>query len=207
LSLGLGLSGCFRTATFTSAQPLEAGRHELAVRGNALGILSGTDGGAVAVGALRYRVGLDGTQDLGLSLGTDGAYLQYKRALVGGTTRLSLAPEVGGFFLGDDYTQFSAQVPLLVGWAVGGSHELTLAPRLGVVVGGDFDGRGDDFGVMPVAALSFGGTFRLGRTVRLVPEVALNYPVVALRDDVSWNHDFLVVEAGLALAFEFGGSD
>ncbi len=208
LGAALALSGCLRQGTYTSARPLAKGHHEVAVRANGLAAATPDDATGLVQAAVRYRVGLTGDTDLGAGLGTDGLSLTLKHRVHDGPTQVSLAPEVAGLWV-DGFRSVLAQVPVLFGWTSAGGHELTLGPRVGVWALGSDGFFGDGDATILTSGLSLGATVLLGHTVRLVPEINVTAPLVNVRGDgeTAVNDSLVYLEGGLALVFEFGGSD
>ena len=205
----LTLGGCFNFGSYQSADTLGEAHHEVAVEGVGVGALATDDSVILPRGSVRYRAGLTDTVDLGARLGTAGVDILSKFQLTDRSDEslvFSIAPEVGGMALDADTLVLRGQVAGLLGFGVSEAVQLVLGPRVHVwyldVDGGLFDGQG----AFLSAGLSAGAYIELGDLVRLVPEVTLVAPFVALNEDGStFNDAFLLVEGGVALLFAFGG--
>jgi hypothetical protein len=203
VGLSVSLVGCFSHGSYEPARTLGAGHSSV------VGTLDGTFlGGADQVlprGTLGYRRGLSDTMDLGAGIGSDGVSVYGKFALKTRGTRISLAPQMTGMVFGSNQWSALAELPVLFGWGFGGDHELTLGARVGVW-GFEFDGFfGDSGGALITTGTTLGATFGVGPGWRLVPEVGLTYPALAIRDDGTSNANdvFVVVQAGVGVGYVF----
>jgi hypothetical protein len=170
-------SGCASLSSFETARTLGRGKVEFSLEpgvGGALadpalahsGLAPWAPQGNVAV-----RGGVSDSVDLGGRVGTTGAEIQTRFALLPNgfsVVHLSLAPAVGYFPpIGGVRGFVFAQLPLLFGVETGGGSELVLGPK---VLDISYPGAGRSSSLFAGASLGF--RIQLARHFALHPEVA-----------------------------------
>ncbi len=178
-------SGCAMIGSVQTARTVGEGNFQFAVEPSAWGAASPDGGGALVGFNIAGRYGVSDRFDLGGRVGTTGAQLMGKVMFTdpeADGVRLALAPAGGGFGLaagGAGFGMLTLQVPLLIGVPVGEHSELTLGPRVHnilIVGGGGGEAAGANF---LLGGLSVGFAGALGPNFRLMPELTVEYPIVA----------------------------
>lgn len=182
LSLVL-LSGCATLGTFQNAETLGKGGWEV-------GIEPSMWGGAGAGGAVTYphagvsaRVGVSDRVDIGGRIGSTGVEFTTKFGLTArdAAVPISFAPTVGGFAIavsGASAGILALHLPVLIGLRVGDRGEFVLGPKAHIYQ--IFANSGSLGGSATIWSLggSAGYSAPVGKTVKLIPEVACVVPVV-----------------------------
>jgi hypothetical protein len=210
------LAGCATLGTVQTADTVGKGRFQFAIEP---GFWGGTGLGGVALprADIAGRYGVTDWMDLGARVGTTGVEFTSKVQLTPPAMEafvVSVAPSVGGLAVGTGDNRvgtFWLHAPLLLGFGLGGGHQLILGPRVhdwtffGAVEGAS--------GVASVVSLgtSVGISFKLGKHFRLLPEAVLMKPVAGRATWDAWGLEGDVGSDGGALLFQgtlgllFGG--
>jgi hypothetical protein len=179
--------GCASMSSMQTADTLGKGRVQGAVEVGVQGLTASANGSSAGIfyphidGAVRF--GVSDSIDLGLRAGFSFLELQGKFLLTtpgDPNLAISVAPSIGGIFLGGGTSGPTSSVallnialPVLIGFKFNGGHELVLGPRLQdwlVFAGGA--GAGNLFG----AGASVGFAWRLTDGFALMPELSAVLP-------------------------------
>lgn len=201
--LALTLPGCVTMGTLQRADTLGAGGYEIGVEPGAWGAGAGGTGTVLPSVAVSARIGVSDRTDIGFRVGSNGIDLGFKQQLTAPGTDgvvLSLAPQLGGFFIGAGEGAaglYHVQVPVLIGVPTPGDSQLVLSPKLhwlGALASASGDGGS-------VGLLSLGGgvgyAARLSPAVQLLPEVTALVPVVATASSNGSSETSAIEEAGV----------
>jgi hypothetical protein len=165
--------------------------------------------------SLRY--GLTERVDVGVRFGSSLLELQSKLLLTSPEDpdkAVSLAPSLMWFFLGGDVGDAvvdyaNLAVPLLVGLKMPGGSEFVVGPRLNLSRFSLGTGGAEGRLIVASAGLSVGYALRFGENFRLLPEVAISYPLLGALDiSVTDSRVLSGFNSGFAqvkLGFLFGG--
>jgi hypothetical protein len=129
---------------------------------------------------LGLRYGVTDTVDLGVRFGSSLVELQSKFLLTrpeDPNKAISLAPSVMGLLVGsgdDNVSYVNAAMPVLVGFKTSGGSEFVLGPRVALT----HLSVGDASATFISAGASVGYALRVTNGFRLMPEVAVSYPLV-----------------------------
>lgn len=193
----VGLSGCATLGGYQSARPLAPGKWE--VGGELTGTLtkSRDEQEFHAAPALAVRTGVADGVDLGIRLGAVLPELYATIALDRDGVAWALAPALGATYSRTAYDTWlvAGRCRLLMGIPVG-DHELVLGA--GPVVAWGHAARGREWG--STLAPSASATLLLAAgPVRVVPEIALAWPSVAVSGAGVRGSGAVAVETGLAV--------
>jgi hypothetical protein len=186
MAVGLLGTGCVSISQVQTADTLGTGKFQFAVEPGLAGAAVISDSGNGDGGVyyphvdLGLRYGITETVDLGVRFGSSLVELQAKVLLTSPEDpdkAVSLAPSVMGLLLGsgsDNVSYLNAALPVLVGFKSLNGSELVLGPRLALtrVSAGDVSAN------IISAGTSVGYALRVTNGFRLMPEVALSYPLV-----------------------------
>jgi hypothetical protein len=185
------LSGCATAVNVQRASTLGKGNFEGGIEPGIWGGV-GANGSVATIAApiiphvdFAFRYGLAERFDLGIRLGSSFVEAQFKGMFTDPDSRfvVSLAPQVGGIFIGGVSTTSGGSsgsagilnigVPVLFGYKWGDGHEFVLSPRVQnwLVIGGGVTGY-----VLGVGG-SIGNAFQLGENFAIMPEVGVVAPV------------------------------
>lgn len=180
LALAFVCLGCQTLGSYQTANTLGEGRYEVALEPAFQGV-SSMASPAAAVGMphldLAGRFGVSDNIDLGLRVGTSLLQVGAKFQLTDRAEKsivLSLAPEIGTSGVPAPFVSINMTLPLLIGIGVGEASQLVIGPKLHNVA--VFAGR-ERFDLLMLGG-TVGYSLALGDRVRLMPELAVLYPVV-----------------------------
>jgi hypothetical protein len=191
----VGASGCLSMGTVQTADTLGKGNWQVAVEPGVYG-LQATDLGGRSEGVivphfdLAFRYGVVDRVDIGVRTGSSLIELQTKFLLtdpMADTLAMSVAPTVGGIFLGStssgsssgSITYFNVGVPLLVGIKHWNGNELVFGPRLNNIFLTAGSGSGGGVAYLFGVGGTVGYCFSIGEIFKILPEFAINVPVAA----------------------------
>lgn len=176
--------GCLAGTSVQTAYPIGKGNLQAGIEPGIGGSTVAGEGLTLPAFNLALRYGLSDRTDIGGRIGTSGYELSGKYTFTSpepGQLQVAVAPSVSVLYFALEGTGaglVNAKLPVLVGIPLGG-HELVLGPRAHAV---DFfaqsGGEGGNWGVLNLGG-QLGFALRLGPAARLLPEVGLEYPVVA----------------------------
>jgi len=215
LAAGFVGTGCVSISHVQTADTLGQGKSQFAVEPGAGGTAVFSGGEAVDSDVyphvdLAYRYGVTDTLDLGVRFGSSLLELQGKILLTDPADpdrAISLAPSVMGFFFGsggDNVNYVNVALPVLIGFKTGNGSELVLGPRVtgtSIAIGS----RGDT-GRVSVLSLgtSVGYALRVSEGFRLLPEVAVLFPLVGNLSSSNTDSDVVAGFAGGFVQFKLG---
>lgn len=179
------LTGCPMIGSVETAQTNGEGNFQFAVEPNVWG--SAGEGGTIFLPGFNIagRYGVSDRVDIGARIGSTLGEITAKVMFTdpeADGVRFALAPAVSGIAAGGGGAAagfFNFKVPLLIGIPVGEYSEFTLGPRLHdmIILGGG----GGDSAVLNVVFVgtSVGIAAALSPKVRILPELAVEYPIIA----------------------------
>lgn len=178
-------AGCPSMGTMQTARTAGEGNVQIAIEPSVWGVATSEGTVALPNVNMAVRYGVSDSMDVGARFGGSLIQVLGKFRLTDPTAEgdliLSLAPTLGGLFFaggGAGVGILNLQVPMLAGIPVGDS-ELTLAPKL--IYNGVFGGGGGESA--SVHAVSIGASVGFAAKIgnfRLVPEVAVSYPLFTM---------------------------
>ena len=191
LALTATAGGCATIGTLQTANTLGKGKFQLALEPSAWGAVGGTTILVPNV-TLAARYGLSDTFDLGGRVGSNGFEINGKLQLTppkGTGLVVSIAPSLGGFALaagGAAAGSLYVQVPVLLGFDLGGGSQLVLGPKVldwfffgsGTATSGGTTSSAGGSGNMLALGTSIGISFKLADGFRLLPEISMAYPLL-----------------------------
>ncbi len=175
--VGMLCSACATFGTHQTARPIDKGSLQVGIEP---GMWHVKDSGAAPVANLTARYGFGNRWDLGLRLGTAGVGVSSKFALTNPYSRrwaVAVAPSASTVPMG--HWPVHVQLPLLVGLGLG-PHELTLAPKLQGWSHVRTLQANRKRSTLLAAGVSVGGSIRIARGVRILPEVTFARPFVGV---------------------------
>lgn len=182
--LALTLPGCVTMGTLQRADTLGAGGYEIGVEPGVWGAGAGGTGSVLPSVAVSARIGIADRTDIGFRVGSNGIDMGFKQQFTTPGTDgvvLSLAPQLGGFFIGTGEGSaglYHVQVPVLIGIPTPHDSQFVLSPKLhwlGAIAGSG--SSGGSAGVLS-AGTGVGYAARLSPAVQLLPEVTVLVPVL-----------------------------
>lgn len=180
----LALSGCVTMGTLQRADTLGVGGYEIGVEPGAWGAGAGGTGSVLPSVAVSARIGVAERTDVGFRVGSNGIDMGFKQQLTAPGTDgvvLSLAPQLGGFFIGTGEGSaglYHVQVPLIVGIPTPNDSQFVVSPKLhwlGAIAGSG--SSGGSAGVLS-AGSGVGYAARLSPAVQLMPEATVLVPLL-----------------------------
>ncbi len=192
LGVMVGATGCLSMGTVQTADTLGKGHWQVAAEAGVWGAaVTGTGGANLTLPHLdvAFRYGIHDRFDLGVRTGGSLIELQTKFLITdpqAETLAMSVAPTIGGIFIGAGstgggsaaLTYFNVGIPLLIGLKHLDGNELVFGPRINniFITGSSSGGSGIiyNFGV----GGSVGYCIAIGEIFKILPEFAINVPVV-----------------------------
>jgi hypothetical protein len=192
LALVATASGCATIGTLQTADTLGKGKFQMGLEPSVWGAIA--SGGTILVPnvTLSARYGLSDNFDIGGRVGSNGfelnGKLMFTKPKAPGLI-VSLAPSIGGFALaagGAAAGTFYLQVPVLLGFPIGGGSQFVLGPKVmdwfffgaASTSSGGTTSSGSASGNMLALGTSVGVSLKLGSGFRLLPEVSFAYPLI-----------------------------
>jgi hypothetical protein len=213
VGVALAASGCIAGTSVQTAHPIGKGNIQVGVEPGIYGASANGSDGTVVLPAMNVaiRYGVTDRLDIGGRLGT-GLYEltgKYQVNDPAAETPIAIAPSTSFFAFGTGtagagYWDF--RMPVLFGFPAG-RHELVVGPRVHnmLIAGGDRGLSGAANFTMLGGQAGF--ALRLGDNFQLLPEVSVEYPVLAIAGsytDGASATDQLNVGDGTAFSFTLG---
>jgi len=227
LSAVFFFGGCATFGTMQTASTIGQGKTRIALEPSMWGAAGGGQSALLPNFAVSMRYGVSDRVDIGGRIGVPAPGFELTSKFLvtspkSKTLAVSIAPSAGGFVLaagsggsGTGGIVF-VQVPVLIGIKLGTS-ELVIAPKIhdlnifGIATSSSASGSGSgSFNLFSIGA-SVGFSFGLGKTFKIMPEVAFVKPVVASaqlasgNDQVSQVFDTNGALLQIGVALMFGG--
>lgn len=161
-------TGCATFGTHQTARPIDKGSFQMGIEP---GMWHVKDSGAAPVTSVAARYGFGRRWDAGLRLGTAGFGVTSKVALTSPDSRplvVAVAPSASVTPWGS--WPVHVQAPLLLGFSLG-PHELTVGPKLQAWSAVRSAAKESRRSTVLAAGVSVGGSVRIARGIRIVPEV------------------------------------
>ncbi len=191
LALTVTAGGCATIGTLQTANTLGKGKFQMALEPSAWGAIGSTTVLVPNV-TLAARYGLSPTLDIGGRVGSNGFEINGKLQLTPPKAPglvVSIAPSLGGFALaagGASAGSLYVQVPVLLGFDLGGGSQLVLGPKLldwlffggGTASSGGTTSSAGGSGNLLAVGTSVGVSLKLADGFRLLPEISVAYPLV-----------------------------
>ncbi len=183
--VALVFSGCATIGTLQTAETNGEGQFQGAIEPGVLGAAGSEGFGGFGYFNLSGRYGVSDRVDIGGRFGTAGLEFTTKFMLTDPAAEkgpiLSLAPSIGGFFLGIGGSSAgiaNIQVPLIIGLPLG-EHQFVLSPKVHTIIAAA-GGQGET-GVAFIGSLGSGIGFaaKVGGNVRIMPEFSFIAPLIA----------------------------
>ncbi len=207
------LAGCFAPGSVERAETLGKGQYQVSIEPGA--VVATVEGESIVLPTFQtsFRFGVSDRFDIGGRIGTSGGRLltKYMFTKPGATgVRLALAPNIGGFAIGagtgegsGGFAYVDAVVPLMIGIPVT-EHELTFGPRLHDTL--FFAGSGGESAMANLLYVgsSIGFSIQASKKFGILPEVTLEYPLVASAGAGGETDSEFNTFSGLLIGFNIG---